>query len=66
MSSWNVSRVTDMDARFSQQQQDIMQMKAEYNEKIKTTGIFIRDSTMVSDYGMLLFGGQLEGQQQAT
>ena len=33
-----------------------------YNEKVKTTGIFIRDSTMVSDYGMLLFGGQLEGQ----
>ncbi|KAI4364040.1 hypothetical protein MLD38_020183 [Melastoma candidum] len=28
-----------------------------YSEKVKTTGIFIRDSTNISDYALLLFGG---------
>ncbi|CAI5509565.1 unnamed protein product [Closterium sp. Naga37s-1] len=30
-----------------------------FNEKIKTTSVFIRDSTGVSDAGLLLFGGPL-------
>ncbi|EHA8587102.1 putative protein BREAST CANCER SUSCEPTIBILITY 1 [Cocos nucifera] len=28
-----------------------------YSEKVKTTGIYIRDSTNISDYALLLFGG---------
>ncbi|XVE75856.1 hypothetical protein DITRI_Ditri12bG0125100 [Diplodiscus trichospermus] len=28
-----------------------------YSEKVKTTSIFIRDSTNISDYALLLFGG---------
>ncbi|XP_020576741.1 DExH-box ATP-dependent RNA helicase DExH1 [Phalaenopsis equestris] len=30
-----------------------------YSEKVKTTSIFIRDSTNISDYALLLFGGSL-------
>jgi len=30
-----------------------------YSEKVKTTGIYIRDSTNISDYALLLFGGNL-------
>ncbi|XP_042512520.1 DExH-box ATP-dependent RNA helicase DExH1 isoform X2 [Macadamia integrifolia] len=30
-----------------------------YSEKVKTTSIFIRDSTNISDYALLLFGGNL-------
>ncbi|XP_015577824.1 DExH-box ATP-dependent RNA helicase DExH1 isoform X2 [Ricinus communis] len=30
-----------------------------YSEKVKTTGIFVRDSTNISDYALLLFGGNL-------
>ncbi|KAK3239762.1 hypothetical protein CYMTET_50331 [Cymbomonas tetramitiformis] len=30
-----------------------------YSEKVKTSSIFIRNSTMVSDYALLLFGGAL-------
>ncbi|XP_007204665.1 DExH-box ATP-dependent RNA helicase DExH1 isoform X1 [Prunus persica] len=30
-----------------------------YSEKVKTTNIFIRDSTNISDYALLLFGGSL-------
>ncbi|XP_008802398.1 DExH-box ATP-dependent RNA helicase DExH1 isoform X2 [Phoenix dactylifera] len=30
-----------------------------YSEKVKTTGIYIRDSTNISDYALLLFGGSL-------
>lgn len=29
-----------------------------YNDKVKSSGIFVRASTMVSDYALLLFGGQ--------
>eukprot|EP00249_Psilotum_nudum_P023285 c28819_g1_i1 orf=80-3292(+) len=35
-----------------------------YSDKVKTTGIFIRDSTNVSDYAMLMFGGSLEPSQR--
>ena len=31
-----------------------------YHDKVKSSGIFIRGSTNVSDYAMLLFGGTLE------
>ncbi|XP_072988062.1 DExH-box ATP-dependent RNA helicase DExH1 isoform X2 [Typha latifolia] len=30
-----------------------------YSEKVKTTSIYIRDSTNISDYALLLFGGSL-------
>lgn len=30
-----------------------------YGEKVKTTGIYVRDSTNVSDYALLMFGGNL-------
>ncbi|XP_020535656.1 DExH-box ATP-dependent RNA helicase DExH1 isoform X2 [Jatropha curcas] len=30
-----------------------------YSKKVKTTGIYIRDSTNISDYALLLFGGNL-------
>ncbi|XP_057999659.1 DExH-box ATP-dependent RNA helicase DExH1 isoform X2 [Hevea brasiliensis] len=30
-----------------------------YSEKVKTSGIYIRDSTNISDYALLLFGGSL-------
>ncbi|XP_065855874.1 DExH-box ATP-dependent RNA helicase DExH1 isoform X2 [Euphorbia lathyris] len=30
-----------------------------YSEKVKTSGIYIRDSTNISDYALLLFGGNL-------
>ncbi|KAJ4784387.1 ATP-dependent RNA helicase [Rhynchospora pubera] len=30
-----------------------------YSEKVKTTGIYVRDSTNISDYALLLFGGAL-------
>ena len=30
-----------------------------YSEKVKTTGIYIRDATNISDYAVLMFGGQL-------
>lgn len=30
-----------------------------YGEKVKTTGIYIRDSTSISDYALLMFGGSL-------
>ncbi|GMJ03781.1 hypothetical protein like AT2G35920 [Hibiscus trionum] len=30
-----------------------------YSEKVKTTSIFVRDSTNISDYALLLFGGNL-------
>ncbi|CAN1772466.1 DExH-box ATP-dependent RNA helicase DExH1 [Linum perenne] len=30
-----------------------------YSEKVKTTGIYVRDSTNISDYALLLFGGSL-------
>lgn len=30
-----------------------------YSEKVKTTGIYVRDSTNISDYALLLFGGNL-------
>ncbi|XP_062166386.1 DExH-box ATP-dependent RNA helicase DExH1 isoform X2 [Alnus glutinosa] len=30
-----------------------------YSEKVKTTGIYIRDSTNISDFALLLFGGNL-------
>ncbi|XP_058205319.1 DExH-box ATP-dependent RNA helicase DExH1 isoform X3 [Rhododendron vialii] len=30
-----------------------------YSEKVKTTSIFIRDSTNISDYALLMFGGNL-------
>lgn len=30
-----------------------------YSEKVKTTSIFIRDSTNISDYSLLMFGGNL-------
>lgn len=31
-----------------------------YSEKVKTTSIYIRDSTNISDYALLLFGGNLD------
>ena len=31
-----------------------------YNDKVKSSGIFVRASTMVSDYALLLFGGKIE------
>ncbi|CAI5975460.1 unnamed protein product [Closterium sp. NIES-65] len=31
-----------------------------YNEKVKTSDIFLRHSTMVSDFALLMFGGNLE------
>ncbi|CAI5507371.1 unnamed protein product [Closterium sp. Naga37s-1] len=31
-----------------------------YNEKVKTSDIFLRDSTMVSDFALLMFGGNFE------
>ncbi|WJX11399.1 RNA helicase [Trifolium repens] len=31
-----------------------------YSEKVKTAGIYIRDSTNISDYALLLFGGNLD------
>ncbi|CAM8927428.1 unnamed protein product [Rhodiola kirilowii] len=34
-----------------------------YSEKVKTTSIFIRDSTNISDYALLLFGGNLTPSQ---
>ena len=30
-----------------------------YSEKVKTTSIYLRDSTNISDYALLLFGGSL-------
>lgn len=30
-----------------------------YSEKVKTTSIYIRDSTNISDYALLMFGGSL-------
>lgn len=30
-----------------------------YGEKVKTTGIYVRDSSNVSDYALLMFGGNL-------
>jgi ATP-dependent RNA helicase DHX36 len=30
-----------------------------YSEKVKTTGIYVRDSTNLSDYALLMFGGSL-------
>ncbi|KAH7332234.1 hypothetical protein KP509_20G077000 [Ceratopteris richardii] len=30
-----------------------------YSDKVKTTGIYIRDSTNISDYAVLMFGGTL-------
>lgn len=30
-----------------------------YSEKVKTASIYIRDSTIISDYSLLLFGGNL-------
>ncbi|KAK2968935.1 hypothetical protein RJ640_003622 [Escallonia rubra] len=30
-----------------------------YSEKVKTASIFIRDSTLISDYALLMFGGNL-------
>lgn len=30
-----------------------------YSEKVKTSNIYIRDSTNISDYALLLFGGNL-------
>lgn len=30
-----------------------------YSEKVKTTGIYIRDSTNIADYAVLMFGGSL-------
>ncbi|KAL4338902.1 DExH-box ATP-dependent RNA helicase DExH1-like [Arachis ipaensis] len=30
-----------------------------YSEKVKTTSIYVRDSTNISDYTLLLFGGNL-------
>lgn len=30
-----------------------------YSEKVKTTGIYIRGSTNISDYALLMFGGNL-------
>ncbi|PSS15858.1 DExH-box ATP-dependent RNA helicase [Actinidia chinensis var. chinensis] len=30
-----------------------------YSEKVKTTSIYIRDSTNISDYALLMFGGKL-------
>ena len=30
-----------------------------YGEKVKTTAIYVRDSTNVSDYALLMFGGNL-------
>ena len=30
-----------------------------YSEKVKTSGIYIRDTTNISDYAVLMFGGQL-------
>ncbi|KAH9329485.1 hypothetical protein KI387_001593 [Taxus chinensis] len=34
-----------------------------YSEKVKTTDIFIRDSTNISDYALLMFGGSLAPSQ---
>lgn len=31
-----------------------------YSEKVKTTSIYIRDSTNISEYALLLFGGTLK------
>lgn len=31
-----------------------------YSEKVKTSSIYIRDSTNISDYALLLFGGNLD------
>ena len=31
-----------------------------YNQKVKSSDIFIRDSSCISDYALLLFGGALE------
>jgi ATP-dependent RNA helicase DHX36 len=30
-----------------------------YSEKVKTASIYVRDSTNISDYALLLFGGSL-------
>ncbi|XP_010552096.1 PREDICTED: DExH-box ATP-dependent RNA helicase DExH1 isoform X1 [Tarenaya hassleriana] len=30
-----------------------------YSEKVKSTGVYIRDSTNISDYALLMFGGNL-------
>lgn len=30
-----------------------------YSEKVKTSGVYIRDSTNISDYALLMFGGNL-------
>jgi hypothetical protein len=30
-----------------------------YSERVKTTSIYVRDSTNISDYALLLFGGNL-------
>lgn len=30
-----------------------------YSEKVKTTSVYIRDSTNISDYALLMFGGNL-------
>lgn len=34
-----------------------------YSEKVKTSSIYIRDSTNISDYALLLFGGNLTPSQ---
>ena len=35
-----------------------------YNEKVKTSGIYLRCSTMVPDYALLLLGGDLKQVQE--
>lgn len=35
-----------------------------YNAKVKTTKLYVRDSTMVSPYAILLFGGEIEVQHK--
>ncbi|MFS7963085.1 hypothetical protein Hanom_Chr08g00734011 [Helianthus anomalus] len=30
-----------------------------YSEKVKTSSVYIRDSTNISDYALLMFGGNL-------
>jgi ATP-dependent RNA helicase DHX36 len=37
-----------------------------YNQKVKSSDIFIRDSSCVSDYALLLFGGALSTQVRAS
>ena len=37
-----------------------------YNEKVMTSGIFLRDATHVTDHALLLFGGELESAGQGT